>query len=71
MTNVFVNEDGTDWPKQVPGWTVQSAVAAPTSVYTEPVGQDVFPNADGTGLIGHTPAITFGWTVQSTGVYAS
>ena len=70
MSNpVFANTDGTDYPLQVPGWTVQST-PAPATTYTEPQGQDVFKN-DGPGPIGHTPANSYGWTVQSTGVYAS
>lgn len=67
MTNVFTNEDSTDWPKQVPGWTVQSA-PTPSSTYAGLTGF-VFKDS----VLGsvNTPSNEPGWTVQKTGMYAS
>jgi len=60
---VFVNTDSTDYPLQVPGWTVQSA-PTPASVYIEPHGQEVFSDAKGNGPLGKTPANAWAWTTQ-------
>lgn len=63
---VFANVDGTDWPQQVPGWTVQSA-PAPAATNPGP-GTKVFAH---TPEHTDTPASVAGWTVQSVGEYAS
>jgi hypothetical protein len=63
-TPVFTNEDSTDWPLQIPGWTVQSA-PEPDSTYEGP-GVPVYTD-DQTS----TPVDTAGFTVQQTDVYAA
>jgi hypothetical protein len=64
MTNVFVNADGTNFPEEPVAYTVQ---ADRTDITSNPVNpgpaNKVFGDA-GTGVIGHTPANTPGWTVQ-------
>lgn len=66
-TPVFTNVDSTDWPMQVRGWTVQSA-PTPPSVYAGLTTGAFKGSVRGTN---DTPANAFGWTVQSTGMYAS
>jgi hypothetical protein len=60
---VFTNDDGTDYPSEaVTAWSVQTANAYPGP------GMKVFP---GTPEHTCTPASVWGWTVQSTSMYAS
>lgn len=66
-TNVFVNTDNTNFPEEPVAWSVQADLVTPTNAVNPGPANKVFT----ANSVNGTPANTPGWTVQSTGVYAS